>query len=151
MAKRPIEPAEFAQGATITHIGDIRIARGLTRVPHTNCQHRQLVYDQTERRVYCQDCESDVDSFDAFLQLVHQHEQAWRAIRKAHRETQDALKHSLHSRAAKAMDDQWRRHKTVPACPHCHEGLLPEDFTDTRLTTVSREITQQRRKRQTED
>ncbi|WP_342632697.1 hypothetical protein [Marinobacter alkaliphilus] len=146
MAKRPIEPADFVHGPKVVDIGDIRVARGKTRVPCETCRHRQLVYDPTERRVYCEDCQQDVDGFDAFLNLVHQHESAWGAIRKARTEILEAQSHNLISRAAKALDQYWRSRKTVPNCPHCNEALLPEDVAGGRLRTSSAELARRRRK-----
>jgi len=123
----PIEPQDFLSGPKIVDIGDIRVARGLTRRPVSSCKHRQLVYDTKERRVWCQDCETDVEPFDAFTSLVeHFHraaEKADRILKEAH----EASRFALISRAAKAIDKLWRRQKMVPACPHCGAGIWPED------------------------
>lgn len=148
MPKRPIEPGDYQYGVKVVDIGDLRVARGQTRVPKSTCSHQHLVYDEAERRVYCEDCESDVDSFDAFLHLVSQYDKAWKAIERKNTAAAEALRSSLRSRAAKAMDDQWRKRTTAPACPHCGEGLLPEDITGQRLNTVSVEITRRKRARQ---
>lgn len=145
MSKRPIEPRDYLHGVKVVDIGDVRVARGQTRVPKPTCQHASLTYDEAERRVYCEDCESDVDNFDAFLLIVRQHDQAWRSIRRAHQQAQEALSQTVRSRAAKIMDAEWRKRNTVPACPHCREGLLPEDVTGNTIPTVSRELTERRR------
>jgi hypothetical protein len=107
-----------------------------------------MVYDEAERRVYCTDCEQDVDTFDAFMRLVYQQDTAWRQIKRAREEVREAQDATLLSRAAKAMDRYWRSRKTVPNCPHCNEALLPEDVTGNRLTTSSKELARRRREKQ---
>jgi len=147
MPKRPIDPVDFVHGPKVVDIGDVRVARGKTRVSRQTCAHRHLVYDQAERRVYCTDCEQDVDAFDAFLQLVYQQDSAWRKIRRAWSEVKEAQETTLISRAAKAMDRYWRARKTVPNCPHCNEALLPEDVTGNQLTSSSKELAHKRREK----
>ncbi|WP_206611637.1 hypothetical protein [Bordetella avium] len=122
----PIDPQEFTHGATVVDIGDLRVARGLTRRAWSTCKHHQLVYDTNERRVWCQDCENEVEPFDAFQQLVdaHHHLKA-----KAERIRQDAA-HTITSRAAKRMDEAWRSQKMAPCCPHCKAVILPQDVVD---------------------
>ena len=34
----------------------------------------------------------------------------------------------LRSIAARKMEEAWRHKNMVPSCPHCHNGLFPEDF-----------------------
>ena len=110
----PIEPQDYLYGVKVVDIGDIRIARGLSRRPHASCPHHHLVYDQKERRVWCSDCERDVEAFDAYMLLVQNFATAYERIERLHTEAHEASKFSLVSRAAKAIDKQWRRKKMVP-------------------------------------
>lgn len=50
---------------TVIDIGDIRVARGLTK--GEPCPHERLVYSVETRRVWCADCETDLAPFDAFV------------------------------------------------------------------------------------
>lgn len=68
MSKRPIEPMDYLRGVKLVDIGEVRVARGQTRVPRQTCQHTNMAYDDSERRVYCRDCGNDVDAFDAFFE-----------------------------------------------------------------------------------
>ncbi|SDS24160.1 hypothetical protein SAMN05216198_1516 [Halopseudomonas litoralis] len=123
----PIDPHEYLYGVKVVDIGDLRIARGLTRRPIKTCRHLRLTYDERERRVYCNDCETDVEPFDAFIGLVQFHDGASKKIRAEHKAAQEAARYQVRGRAAKAMDEAWRKQKSVPLCPHCKEGILPED------------------------
>lgn len=125
--RAPIEPQDYVYGVKVVDIGDARVKRGKTRRPPATCAHLHMVYDPNERRVWCDDCESEVESFDAFVVLVgNYHKQAERH-RRREEAVQQAEQHSLISRAAKVMDAAWRKHRTAPMCPHCDKALLPDD------------------------
>ncbi len=137
---QPIVPVEFIYGPRVIDIGDMRIARGLTRRPHSLCRHTRLVWDLEERRIFCEDCERTVEAFDAFVSLVDRYHH----FESARQRMQEAEQHTLISRAAKRMDEAFRSRKSAPACPHCGAAILPEDVVSG-LRQVSREIEMKRR------
>lgn len=47
----------------------------------------------------------------------------------------------------KELDRAWHKGAYAVACPHCRGGLLPEDFADSGLALISREMEEARRKR----
>lgn len=122
----PIVPQDYLAGTTVVDIGDIRVARGMSRRPSLICRHLKLVYDNQERRIWCRDCETNIEAFDAFQMLVDRAYAAYADIKKRKAEVAAAEQHALISRAAKAADKAWRG-RMVPACPHCRRGILPED------------------------
>ncbi|MCV9910204.1 hypothetical protein OIV19_21655 [Brucella sp. HL-2] len=128
MTNEPIEEQAYVMGVTVVDIGDIRVARGLTRRPVSSCRHRQLVYDNRERRIWCKDCETDVDPFDAFTSFTEQYDRAFKDLVKGRQELEEAERFQCRSIAAREIDKAWRRQKYVPACPTCNHGLFPEDF-----------------------
>ena len=144
----PIEPRDYLHGINVVDIGDLRVARGKTRREHSACRHLRLNYDEEERRIYCSDCESDVEPFDAFMTVVH----SWRAMTgklEARRKSiEEAEQFTLISRAAKELDKVWRKRRQVPCCPSCTAGLLPEDFASGITSTRSADIERAKRKRQ---
>lgn len=138
----PIEPREYIHGVKVVDIGDIRVARGLSRRPHSVCNHKQLVYDQNERRIWCKDCEKDVEPFDAFAHVVEQYHKAYAYITSRFEELSQAETFQARSLAAREIDKVWRSKKMVPACPHCRQGLFPEDFKNG-CSSLSREYAEQ--------
>lgn len=148
MGTPPIEPLDFLHGVKVVDIGDIRVARGLTRRPVSSCKHRQVVYDPKERRVWCKDCETDVEPFDAFLSLVEQFHSASEKVERMMKEAHEASKFQLISRAAKSIDKKWRSKTMVPSCPHCHAGIWPEDAL--MMGSVGKEYDRASRKRRAE-
>lgn len=129
MTDTPIEPQDYISGVKVVDIGDLRVARGLTRRPASSCKHKQLVYDERERRIWCQHCETSVDPFDAFVRLVEQWKGAVDDAQRDRDAAREALAHAARHRATKVLDKAWGSRTMVPTCPHCHAGLFPEDFT----------------------
>lgn len=145
MSDEPIQEEEYVYGVTVVDIGDLRVARGLTRRPASSCRHARLNYDPRERRVWCKDCEKDVDPFDAFTKLVEQYDRAYKHVNERIKHVEEAEQFQCRSIAAKNIDEVWRRRKVIPACPHCLQGLFPEDFAGS-ITTLGREYALARRK-----
>ncbi len=140
----PIEEVDFRYGATVIDMADLRLARGMSRRPHSLCKHLHLTYDTHERRIWCQDCERDVDGFDVVVMLadrMHDHDAR---MKRRWKELVAAEKNALVSRASKAVDDVWRRRSMVPACPSCGEGLLPEAFANGCQSLIGREFAEAR-------
>lgn len=145
MGTPPIIPQDYLSGVTVIDIGDARVSRGMSRRPVTACKHSPLVYDQMERRVWCRDCESDVEPFDAFLILVEQFARAANDIQKRREKLEEAEQHNIIRVAAKRLDEMFRSTKMVPACPHCRAGIFPEDVA--KMGRVNREWEQAKRNR----
>ena len=143
----PIEEQDFLLGVKVVDIGDYRVARGFSRRAFSTCPHRNMAYDSSERRIWCKDCERDVEPFDAFTMIVGQLHTAHLRLEQRKREIEDAEKHSLRSLAAKAVDKVWRKRGMVPACPACGHGLLPEDFKHGVPSMLSREFAEAKRRR----
>lgn len=128
MSAPPIEPQDYIYGVKVVDIGDARVKRGKSRRAIGNCPHKHMHYDDAERRIWCADCESDIEGFDAFVVLVnnfHKQEQRLTAREEKIAEVEQA---TLISRAARKIDIEWRKRTTVPLCPHCVNPLLPEDI-----------------------
>lgn len=144
MSDAPIDPQDFLGGVKVVDIGDLRIARGLARRPLSHCRHVHMVYDDKERRVWCEDCESDVEPFDAFKSVCENMDKATRKLQSREREVREAEHFSAHRRATKELDKVWRSRDMTPTCPHCIEALLPEDFAKG-VTSTSKDLARRRR------
>jgi hypothetical protein len=143
----PIEPLNFLGGVTVVDIGDIRVARGMSRRPASSCRHQQLRYSDVERRIWCADCEQNIEAFDAFELLVGQFSEASSRLRRKAKELAAAEAHQLRSLAARHLDLAWQKRRMVPACPCCGQGLFPEDFKDGIAASLGREYAEAQRRR----
>lgn len=124
----PIEAQNFLGGVRVVNIGDVRVARGLSRRHHSSCPHSHMIYDNSERRIWCPDCERDVEGYDAFALLVEGYHRAVTAVERREEAISQVEKFKMRSIAAKKLDEAWRHQKMVPCCPHCKNALMPEDF-----------------------
>lgn len=124
----PIQPQAFLGGVTVVDIGDLRVARGLSRRPSSSCPHVQLHYDQQERRVWCADCEMNIEGFDAFTLVVEHYDSALKRLEKREQQLKELEGFQARTLAAKALDKAWRSRSMVPVCPACRGGLFPDDF-----------------------
>ena len=121
----PIDEQPYIQPQVID-LGDVRVARGLSRRGHSLCNHRQLRYDSHERRVWCADCETTLESFDAFMVFVEHFQAMTSAARRRLDEANEAREAVIHRIAARKVEAIWRG-KMAVTCPHCHRGILPGD------------------------
>lgn len=145
----PIVPMDYIAGVKVVDIGEARIARGMSRRPFSGCHHNNCTYDNQERRVWCLDCESTIEPFDAFVMIVGYFDAAQKKIDKAVTEVNEARAFSLISIAAKKIDKLWRRRNMVPCCPHCKHGILPEDVD--RMCSVGKDYEKARRDSQSKN
>ena len=128
MSSAPIEPQDYLYGVKVVDIGDARVKLGMSRRTIGSCRHKNMHYDQSERRIWCADCESDIEGFDAFVVLVENFHRQERRMNDRESKVLEAEESTLISRAARVMDKHWRKRSTVPLCPHCSTALLPEDI-----------------------
>lgn len=136
----PIEEMPFVSGMTVVDFGDVRVARGLSRRPFSGCKHKRLRYDTRERRIWCADCERDIEGFEAFALLAERAHEVDTRLKAWAEEVKAAEAFQLRSRAAKKIDEVWRGRSLVPCCPHCNRGLLPEHFANGITNSVGYEF-----------
>lgn len=141
----PIEPLSYLSGVKVVDIGDLRIARGMSRRPYHVCKHAKMIYDQNERRIWCSECECNIEPFDAFEQLVSRYNDAYNDISKRIANVAEAEANAVISRAAKNVDHAWRKRNLSPCCPHCRGVLLPEDFATGIGQSFNSDMERQRR------
>jgi hypothetical protein len=146
----PIEPQDYLGGVTVVDIGDIRVARGMSRRPSSSCKHCRLHYDRQERRIWCSDCEQDIEAFDAFERIVEQFSDAERKLKTRASELSEAERFQIRTLAARQIDIAWRSRTMVPACPTCGCGLFPEDFKSGIKVKLGREYAEAQRKKKLE-
>ena len=124
----PIEPQDFVSGVKVIDIGDIRVSRGLSRHRYESCQHKNTVYDEKERRIYCQDCEKGIHPFDAFVKIVKWHAQAVAKINSERKQVDESLEFSIRSRAAKNIDIGVESKKYMPSLSVLQRSIIAGRF-----------------------
>jgi hypothetical protein len=144
MSDVPIKPIDYSGGVNVVDIGDLRVARGKSERRRSQCRHLNLVYDDSERRVFCEDCESEIEAFDAFKGLVEHIDGTVKRLQYREDILKNAESTAVRSIAVKNLDKVWRTRNRVPLCPHCNEALLPEDFKNG-IASTGAELVRKRR------
>lgn len=143
----PIDPQNYIAGPKVIDFGDARVSRGKSRRPHSSCNHLHLSYDTQERRIVCDDCNTELEAFDGFKALIDNYHGAMSRLDRARDEVIELQAQNIISVAAKKLDKVWRGKTMAPCCPHCNRGLLPEDFSQGIKQKVSREFERKGRER----
>lgn len=146
MTDAPIEPQNYSHGLKVVDLGDIRVSRGKSKRPFSECHHQNMSYDAQERRIYCHDCKNEIEAFDAFCKIAENFDGALKVLQYRQEAVEEAESHSVISRAAKAIDKIWRSRKSVPCCPHCNESLLPNDMVNPMRASKALAIAKRKRK-----
>lgn len=137
MTDHPIEP----HGDNVISLSGVKIARGFSTENYIDkCKHLNIVFDHSERRIWCDDCKRTIEAFDAFLIFTRYFENMDAEARSNFHESREALKSSARLRATKALDRIWSGNVMAVSCPHCKGGLLPEDFSEGTRYSWSREL-----------
>jgi ribosomal protein S27E len=141
------QPGSEPFGQPVIDLAEVRIRMGYSdHKVGAPCKHHALIYNTTERRIWCEDCERTIDSFDAFMTVVGNFHPMINAAKHALKRAKDAEAQTITLRAAKVFDKAWRGNQMAVSCPHCSTGLLPEDFMSGG-SQVSAEIERARRLR----
>ena len=145
MTDRPIIPfPDSEEGwSNVVDLAGFRVERGTSK--GILCQHKKLIYDSRERRIWCRDCEQTVEAFDAFMALANNLSRMVSAAKNMQDQAEQAKKAHIVRRSAKNIDQIWGR-KHVPFCPHCRGGLLPEDFESPSMGSMEMEIMRREKK-----
>lgn len=48
-------------------------------------------------------------------------------LQRERQRLQDVDESTIRTRAGKIMDKLFKKRKSVPCCPHCNQGIFPED------------------------
>lgn len=142
----PIEPQDYLYGLKVVELDNIRIARGKTKRSYEKCNHLHMVIDDNERRVFCEDCQMAITAFDGLMALFKNWGRIVESLDRRSEEVRAAEKYSIRRIATKAIDSEFMKAYTVPCCPHCNEGLIPDDFT--KIKRASKSLVMQKRKNQ---
>lgn len=127
-------------GSPVVDFADIRIAHGLPKFHAKVCKHSRLTYNRAQRRIWCSDCESSVDGFDAFMSVADHFQKMELAAQSKLQKAQEALDGTIVRRAARHLSRIWSGNQMAVSCPHCKGGLLPDDFENGGRSAWSREL-----------
>lgn len=129
----------------VIQIGDWQIQRkhALRMSQAGECDHKHLELDGRGDIVRCSKCGIQVSAFWALEMLADEYNRRLAKLERDREALAKAKEAEVHLLAARKVDKIWRSRTMVPACPHCHQGILPEDGLGN--SRMSREIELRRR------
>lgn len=140
MSDDAIEPPKDGSD-NIIDLAGVRIQWGRTKTKYRErCEHKSMVYDQGERRVWCEDCSRTIDNFDALMVLVRHFSKMLAEAKSKIYKANEHFGKSARLRATKALDRIWSGRTMAVQCPHCKKGLLPDDFADGAAACWAKEL-----------
>jgi len=112
-------------------VGDFSVAQRNRRSYHPRqrgvCHHRHIELDDHGEVVMCLDCNTQVTPYWALKMLAENFNEARDKLERERQSVAEERASILHLVAAKKVEAVWRTKSMVPACPHCHAGILPSD------------------------
>lgn len=111
--------------ADIIQISEARFER----VHKGVCFHNNLCYDEMNEYVECKDCGRPVSPFQAFMVIMRAYRRGYELLKAKEQELNELENRGdlYLLKATRKIDHVWRSKRVVPLCPHCKEGILPED------------------------
>lgn len=124
-----VQSGQVGDLSNVIEFGELRLRRAREQHPLVahGCQHRNILFDDNGGTAECEDCKKQLDLYWVLGMLSREHERAWAKVTAQHAEVQKALAASVELRAAQRVEKAWRSRTMAPACPHCHEAILPGD------------------------
>lgn len=112
---------------TVVDFADMAFRLRGQRPLETHCEHKHLTLDDNGEVVTCEDCQKQVSAYWALRRMSVMWASHAQEVRRTVAKVHEDQKATFHLRAAKVVERAWRHRKTVPICPHCQAGILPED------------------------
>lgn len=117
----------------IVQLDQIRINRNLKK--ECNCSIKRYVVDTTNKRIFCQGCGTQVDPYDAMLDLANRHERINEDLQRLHEQRKQLLDYKPWLLTIRNLEKRYRGKKSLPCCPRCNKPFYLEELK----TWISRE------------
>ena len=108
------------------------------------CQHARTVVDQQAGTVTCRDCEVTLSAFWVLTKIALEENRCFERVRSLRAEADELNNWVPFLRSMRSLERRWRGRSMLPACPHCHHGLWPEELQG--AVSLSLEIAQRKHK-----
>lgn len=128
----------------VIKIGDFSILEKKRGWNSKECNHRTIAFDDNGQIVTCCDCGQQISAYWALKEFSSFWEKLTEQLKHKENKLKEEKAANLHRIAARKVDKEWQRKDMVPCCPHCGEGISPEDGLGN--TTINKRIDAARRK-----
>lgn len=128
----------------VVDLGEYRFTRDRSIIERSGeCRHRRQTMVDRGQYVQCDDCGAMLSPYWVLKEILEQIGRARASLDRRRQALDEQEARTIRLRAAQTMEKEWRSRRMVPACPHCHRGLLPDDMINP--ATISKDLERQRR------
>lgn len=120
--------------------------RGKSYFKDDRCQHVKVTLDDEGGIVTCDACGKQLDAYLTLRRMCEKWERHASDTKASAERLRAEAQGTVVLRAAKRVEEAWRRRNMAPTCPHCHVAILPEDGFGS-SGSVNKEMELARRKR----
>ncbi len=113
----------------VIHIGDFAVAGANRRrtINPDKCRHIHIEMDDNGDICLCTDCGRQLSPFWVLSVVLVSMERIRESLKSQQKALNEERTQKLHLLAARKAEEAWRSRNLVPACPHCHRGILATD------------------------
>jgi hypothetical protein len=126
----------------VVEIEEFRFTRASRYHAAAECAHRKTRLDPHGQIIVCQDCHQQVSAWWVVNAMLDAYTIAQGRLQAREKALEEAQAKSLVLLAAQRIERAWRRRDMLPTCPHCGEGIAPEDGLGSSI--IHREIAARR-------
>jgi len=108
------------------------------------CKHSRITMDDHGDIVTCDDCKQPVSAYWFIKDFFQRYEEYRTRVEHRAKQVEESEKKNLILRAAQRVETAWRSRRMVPVCPHCRNGIFPEDGLGNSL--ISKDLAVERKK-----
>lgn len=135
----------FDDDENIISVGCFSLERKKRR--NRGCKHLNIILNQDDHTVFCDDCNEQLTPFFALIQLTNYWRDANRKLKARENRVAELEGKQVILKSAKSVELAWRGPKKMAvSCPHCKRGILAEDGLGN--SVFSRELELARRKKE---
>lgn len=105
----------------------VRDNHGLRFSTDTDCAHLHTIFNENGQTVECKDCKKQLTAWWVLMAVNDGLRRMRERLDAEQKQLEEEKAHNITHKAAMAVEKAWRKHKMVPACPHCLHPIGPED------------------------
>lgn len=110
----------------LIQLDELRIDRNAGKV--CRCERPKRLVNSQSRKVYCQQCGSDLDPFDVLIEITKWMGEKNNRIQQQAEQMKEMKSYKPWLKVIKYLEKQYRGRKMVPSCPSCDEPFYLEEL-----------------------
>lgn len=107
------------------------------------CEHARTVIDEPNGTVECRDCGASLSAFWVLGRIAREENRVFNRIKGLRADAEELQTWVPFLKSVRTLEKRWRGRAMLPACPHCHRGLWPDELQGS--VSLSLELAQRKK------